>query len=219
MSITKEGDLYRVGNLIVAPNPPQDFIAGFYLKMKAEGSLEVFCYEKVPVLSDFLFHFVKPGVLSLGAFLQRESGETELAGMGRVGVPVSIADGKYTKAEIDIGFLKPFQRRRYTIPFAQTMLEWVFDRTTIDGLYGTTPEPNSAMIRFIDALGFKRIKEPVENFSVCQGEPCGVYISWLTKDRWRAVSPFQVSSNNLATSISMCSNLSTSTNSGSELAE
>jgi RimJ/RimL family protein N-acetyltransferase len=191
ISLNKDADLYTLGKLVLAPYPPQDTLAEAYLRMKSDGSLSSFFYDGIPSLAVFLQLFTMPEVLTFGAFVRRSTGETDLAGIGHVGVPCRMAGGKFSKSEVSVGYLRSFQRRTYTIPFCQMMIEWIFDRTSIDTIFGTTPERNPAMVAFIDQVGFKRTAEPIEDYASWESELCGVYVSWITARYWKTISPFR----------------------------
>lgn len=188
--LDKNTAIYTWGNFVVAPLLNIDLIATAYLRMKREGVLDVLYYECDPGLPKVLAVMTDPATINFGCFVKRDEAMTDFVGIGHIAAPLILPNGQ-KKAEISVAFFKDWQRRSVTFPLAQLMIEWVFDRSDIDYLFGTTPEPNRAMLRFIKSLGFGHTAEAVPNFTCWRGEMVGVYISWMDKKRWDAHSPFQ----------------------------
>lgn len=189
--LDKNGPIYTFDRFIVAPLLDVDLIATAYLQMKREGVLAMFYYEADPGLAKFLAIMTAAGLTALGCFVKRADGLTaDLVGIGQVAVPIEMANGQ-KKAEIGVAFFKDWQRRSVTATLCRMMLEWTFDRTDIDYLFGTTPEKNPAMLRFLEYLGFGRTSEPIPHYATWHGVPCGVYPSWMSSETWKTLSPFR----------------------------
>jgi len=198
--LDKNEGIYTLGRFVVAPLLSVDLYATAYLRMKQEKVLDVLYYERDPGLPKFLGIMSTPGVTNIGCFVKHEDGRVDFVGLGHIGVPIVLPNGQ-KKAEISVAFFKDWQRRSVTFPLAQMMIEWTFDRADIDFLFGTTPERNPAMVKFLKALGFGHTAEPVPHFTCWQGELCGAVLSWLDAERWRLRSPFIPDSESLGTTV------------------
>lgn len=192
--LIRSGDIYSSGDHFILPvtDAPQgqELLASVYLRFKQEGVLPIFFHEGVPDLCTFLSLMLKPKSLTMACF-SRSPHKDAVVGIGHVVAPVDIGNG-YNKSEVSMAFFKEYQRPRITVSCAHLMLQYVFERCAeIEALFGCTPEPNRAAVRFIGAVGFKRSVEAVEAYSTYNGQLCGCYISWMTKTRWQEISPFE----------------------------
>lgn len=183
--LVREGDRYTLDEkFVVIPTSDQDLLGQIYFRMKAEGLLEVMFYEEIPNLLRFMQLMLQEGsvVLALFQIKGTDSYAPELIGFGGISNPMQIGGG-YCKAEMYCLFFEKYQRRSITFPVAQMMMAWIYERTSVDVMFGTTPAPNIAMVRFAKALGFKMSK--IDNFTTWKGEPCAVWISCLTDQEFR----------------------------------
>jgi RimJ/RimL family protein N-acetyltransferase len=185
------GPIYTFGNLVVTPiNENLDLLASAYLRLKREGGLNILFYEGEMRIDNFLRVWGDDSGLTFGCFVRSlEQDTTELAGLGRVAQPVGMGNGS-SKAEIGATFFDAYQKREFTVPLCQMMLEWVFDKTPLHAVFGTTPEPNRAMLMFLRGLGFGCLHHPIPNYTTWQGGPTGVYVSWMLRETWQRMSPF-----------------------------
>lgn len=184
--LERNGDQYiRDGKWAVIPTRDQDFLATIYLRMKSEKLLEVMFYEEQPDLCRFMSLMLADGEVVLGLFQIESTGLYTLIGFGGISKPVNMGNG-YNKSEMFCLFFKEFQKRHVTIPVAQTMMAWVYERSTVDVMFGTTPAPNIAMVRFAKALGFKLSK--IDNFTTWKGDPCAAWISCMSEEEWKATA-------------------------------
>ena len=196
MEIDKGSGIYRCGDLYVgrAINNAegQDALASAYLRMKQEGLLEYFFYEDQPLLGDFLFRMLKPNSLTMICLSDEKTRLVpDVHGLGHVTAPLTIG-GNISKSEVSMLIFKKHQKRSTTIPFAHMMIEMAFDlNPTLNGLYGCTPEKNPAAVRYITAVGFERCDEPVKDYTTWRGEPCGCFMSWMTRQMWAAKRPWR----------------------------
>lgn len=184
MDIQKENQIYSIGDLIVAPRLPNVWLQLAWEIMLREDLLDILFYEGRPDKEWFLKQYSAPEMTTFGCFVKTGlDPDVRLAGFGRV-APYKMGNN-YWKAEIAVLFFKDFQRRKYTIPFCRMMTEWIFDNLVFHSIFGTTPLPNRAMLKFIKALGFGGAEVPA--FTTWKGEPCGIYLSWMTKEDWKDV--------------------------------
>lgn len=186
--LERNGDQYILdGKFVVIPSKDQDLLATTYLRMKADGLLEVMFYEEVPDLCRYMSIMMAEGEVFLALFKIECTGSYTLIGFGGISKPASMGNG-FLKSEMYCLFFKEYQRRNISFPVAQMMMAWIYERTNVDTMVGTTPAPNIAMVRFAKALGFKMSK--IENFTTWKGEPCAVWISCLTDEEWTRMKVF-----------------------------
>lgn len=187
--LQRNGDQYILdGKWVVIPTQDHDFLATAYLRMKAEKLLEVMFYEEQPTLGRFLSIMLADGEKVLGLFQIEGTGLYTLIGFGGISKPTNMGGG-YLKSEMFCLFFKEFQKRHVTIPVARTMMAWVYERTNVDVMFGTTPAPNVAMVRFAKALGFKLSK--IDNFTTWKDNPCAAWISCMSENEWNELNVFQ----------------------------
>lgn len=180
------GDQYILDEeFVIIPTKDQDLLATSYLRMKSEGLLEIMFYEELPDLCRYMSIMLADGVTVLAMFHVERTGVYTLIGFGVLSKLVSMGCG-YSKSEMSCLFFREYHKRVFTIPAAQTMMAWAFERTNIDVLFGTTPGPNAAMTKFAKALGFKLSK--LDNFTTWKGEPCPVWISSMSEQEWKAIA-------------------------------
>lgn len=191
--LIKQPVLYTCGDLAIVAYPNKDILASLYLRFKQEKLLAAFFHERdtLPEIDEWLTWCMEPKSLMMCALLRLDQDVWEPIGLAKVGVPKVIATG-HSKAEVGMIFVRQYQKRKWTIPACQMMIEYVFDRTELDVLYGTIPEHNHASLRFMMALGFERLKEPIRHYTVWQGEECGAFVSWMAKRRWLDLVVFAV---------------------------
>jgi RimJ/RimL family protein N-acetyltransferase len=187
-TLVKSEGVYSLGSLSVMPLN-QDAAAYAYLTMKGEGTLENFFSQGVPDLATFLATCFASGGLSLGGFIQ-ENGVTTLAGIGLMPRPISCCNGVVERSEVSEAFLRKYQRRSITLPLSKVMLEMVFDKSNVTVIYGTTPGPNRAAVAFMKAMGFEHLPDVIPHYGTWRGQECGVYVSWLTRSRWKGLGWF-----------------------------
>jgi RimJ/RimL family protein N-acetyltransferase len=183
-----EGKPYSI---VVMPCKSDEILASIYIRLKAEGLLPILFYQKIPSLLDFLAMYLRPEMFSLSAWI-RTGDEMRLMGIGSLDIPQPIGGG-LKKGEVSETFFREFQRREYTLVACQLILQWGFEKTGVFQFHGCTPVRNRAAVRFLKGLGFGSMKEELPNFVSFNGEPCGVILSWLDKNRWSEISPFEKS--------------------------
>jgi len=183
LEIKKQGKVYTSGELIVAANLPQAWVEVAWERMARENLLDVVFYEEACDRSWFIKQHLLPECTVFGCFEKGLDTDVNFCGWGRVS-PYSMGRGHW-KGEISVCFFREYQRRQFTLPFATMMIEWTFDNLVLKCLFGSTPEPNVPMLKFIKALGFEGTRVPC--FTTWKGEPCGIFLSWMTKERWKTI--------------------------------
>lgn len=186
MHIDKNDTVYRSGNIVVAERPTQDVLGAAYLRAKSEGLLRYYFHqdETDRELWDWLNWAMEPGSIMYGAFQCNERRGYECVGLGKLHPPQPMGAGKY-KAEVSIVFFREYQLRAITLPSCSMMLEMIFDRTNVDVCFGTIAEHNHASRRFMKAIGFESMPQPIPNYTSFKGRTCGMWVSWMTAEMWR----------------------------------
>jgi hypothetical protein len=173
------GQVYRQGDMIVAPKVSDDLLAYAYLRMQNEGILPLVFYEEVPSISWFLEKYQEAGTCVLGCYRQLED-RRDLEGLSWINSVTTMGGGRYRKAEVGQAF---FRKVHDPAGYAKIVIDWAFDNLKLDALFGTTPEPNKAAVQFARKLGFHMIG-PLDCYATWQGELCGCWISVMTLGRW-----------------------------------
>ena len=180
------GQVYRKGNLIVAPKPSDEMLAWAYMRLKREELLDRVFHEGCPSLTWCLEWFTQPNTAVLGCFKQVD-GRAEMRGLGWLN-SFTVLHGKsdWRKAELGEAFFRGVGMHE-TEQFGRLMLTWAFDELKMDVLFGSTPEPNRAAVLFARRMGFKMIGV-ADGYGLWNGEPCGCWISVLTRQRFEELN-------------------------------
>lgn len=186
--LQRDGNVYTEGEFVVAPQKDQCLIAEAYLLMKAQGLLEILYYQSIPDLATHMQLMLSEKTVFLAGF-RRTDLYTKFIGFSVVVESDCMGHG-WKRAEQSCLFFKEFQRRDITTPVANLMMRWVFERTDTDFLFGVTPEPNRAMVRFARSLGYEMSRVP--NAATFNGEPCAALISSMSEAQWRKLNQNQV---------------------------
>ena len=180
--------IYHCGDLSVraASWESQDELAECYLRMKRENLLHIYFQQGEPSLVHFLELLLKPG--SLTCICQCTG--LDIQGLGHCTTPIKMG-GNHSKADVSMMFF----RRTHpdtTLTLAQMMIEMTFSIFTppVTTLCGCTPVKNRPACKFVDRMGFKRLSEPLDDYTTWHGEPCACYMSVMTRKRWAEVSMF-----------------------------
>jgi hypothetical protein len=186
--VQKNGNEYTDGNLLVCPTTNQDILATAYLRFKHEGVLDYLCFENKPDLATFLSALLSPGSLTLAAFLKTESITTDdsrvtLTGLAHLTKPFEIGGG-HLRSDMLFAFYREFQDGVWTRRSAKLMLDFTFERTHLDSVFGYTAIQNKAMIRFAKSLGYKQVI--LEGYSSWRGNITDVVVSSMTRTRWES---------------------------------
>ena len=180
MGCVKQDGIYRDGDLIVAPNPPKVVLAEAYLRFAKEDLLPQIFYEGVPDIDWFLETFSDPKSFTLGCY--RAMGDSlSMQGLGWVNHVTEKPADNFVRAEVGIAFFRATRLR--AIRFGELMLTWIFENTPVDVIYGTTPEPNEKAWKYAERIGMKLVAN-IPWFTSWDGDPCGVWISHLTRKDW-----------------------------------
>ena len=186
--VVKNGDEYQDENLLVCPTVNQDLLAASYLRFKQEGLLDYLYYENQPTLIDYFKVMLAPGSICLAAFRIEQylpNKPVTLTGLAHLQPPVGIGGG-YQKSDMQFAFYREFQDGVWTRSAAKLMLDWTFDRTTLESVWGYTSVNNRAMVRFAKSLGYRQVV--LESYSTWKGELCDVVCSSMTRKAWESLS-------------------------------
>lgn len=193
MQLVKDSaKVYQLGILYVTPYPTESLLASAYLKMEAQGLLDVCLHEGVKSISWWLGEFAQKNAILACWVKTRDTGsidkDLDLAGLAWFNNRWKIGESGKTKAEAGYVFFKEHQTPKKTLPLAAMCLEWAFSHLGVDLVLGMTPEKNKLACYFLRWLGMKA-SGPLENFTTypAGGEVCGAYISTMTGDRWQVV--------------------------------
>lgn len=167
--------------LFVASEIGEDLLGAAYLRLKHEGMLEMMFWLSAPGLRDFLkWACERNDVVVIGAFVETD-GIVELGGLGWVR-EIQVRNGK-KYADVGELFFRQFQSMGVTRQLAGLMLDFAFEQVGVAALYGVTPRPNVAAIRFMKSVGFGHTCE-VPEFAAWMGQNCPAVISWMTRQMW-----------------------------------
>ena len=182
-TIQKKDGVYEWGSLAISTPASYDMLAQMYLTMKSDNTLGLLFYEGIPDLRWFVETYSDPKKTVYAAWIRLAQDSVRLAGFGCCGNSVGMGAEGYTKREISFAIFREFQQRNRTIAWAALMLEHCFDVLAPHSIFGTTPSENKAMLRFFSRLGFGSTYVP--DFTSWEGNVCGVYISWMTRNMWQ----------------------------------
>ena len=181
--------VYSLGNLFVTPYPTENLLAKAFLKFEEDGIMDRIWYAGSVSIGWFINEYSKNKAILALWVKTRNSGsidkDLDLAGLAWFNEKYQIGDSKLCKAEVGIGFLRAFQKRSITLPLAAMACEWALDNLGVYALFGTTPEPNVAAIRFFKQLGWGSVG-PIPNYTTFPdvADPVGVYISFTSQKDW-----------------------------------
>lgn len=181
--------VYRCGDLVVAPNPPEKTLGHAYMRFDVDGLLPVIHYEAGPDgpgLLWFLENYTKVTTL---AGMVHTKGREEVSGLGWVSAMGLYANGEYRKAEVGVGYFRATPPS-HTFLLTQMMLEWIFTELDLDLVLALSPAPNRAAIRFIRRLGFE-LFGPIPDSVGWMGKPAASYQAALTRKRWHEMEVFK----------------------------
>lgn len=165
----------------VASDVGEDLLGAAYLRLKSEGMLEMMFWLEAPTLREFLkWSCERKDVVVIGAFFEDENG-VRLAGLGWVR-EIQMRNGK-KYADTGELFFREFQAMGVTRTLASLMIDFAFEQVGVSVLYGLTPRPNEAAIRFMKAMGFSHTVE-IPELASWMGDNCSAVISWLTRQTW-----------------------------------
>jgi len=151
-----------------------------------EGTLPFYFHEYVPSLTQFLAMAASPANVFYGCYLGREDAErVDLVGLvGGTALARTHSGGRF---DAGMCFSKQAQSMDsgMALEFAELALDDAFEAEDLKliCMYGATPKPNVAALRFMRRLGFRE-------YGTCpllcnwQGEAVDAVMSALTRDDW-----------------------------------
>jgi RimJ/RimL family protein N-acetyltransferase len=173
--------------LFVASDIGENLLGAAYLRMVHEGLLDMMFWLSAPTLRGFLdWACSRKDVVVIGSFVADPSqGTVELAGLGWVR-EIQVRNGK-KYADVGELFFRQYQSMGVTRDLASLMLDFAFEQVGVSALYGLTPRPNVAALRFMRAVGFEHTAE-IPELAAWNGQNCPAVISWMTKAMWQVRS-------------------------------
>lgn len=178
-------------SLLVTPLVSEEMAAAAFLRFKQEGLLPIIFSEWDVNLSWFLNHYIKENISMLACISEDpKTKKMEPCGLSWIVNKLPVGPYKFPvfyKAEVGIGFFRHVSPGE-TLEFGRMTTSWAFENMDILSLYACTPEPNVAVARYTKRIGYN-VTGPLGNFTTWVNkdgirEPCGCYISHLTKAEW-----------------------------------
>jgi len=182
------GQVYLLGNLIVAPNPCDKALAYLYLMFSKQEILPRVFYEWQGEigLRDFLDWYTRKDAVVLGCYKQDTTGSSpEIVGLGwmsSVNVFSANGSGEWRRGDLGEAFLRHIPMAE-TFQFGHMMLEWAFEEAKMNVLFGSTPAANRPAVIYAKRMGFKEIGL-APGATMWRGEPCSAWLSALTREEW-----------------------------------
>lgn len=160
-----------------------ELLATAYLRLRQEGLLRYIFYAGEPSLYWFLDRYAKTKSTEvIACFKEDENRKLEMVGLSWFNSREKVAN-LYDKAECGNAYFRKFHNYLDTTKAARLMTEFSFRYLGIDALFGCTPEKNRAAMLLAKRVGFE-VWGPVPMYTAWEGEPCGAWISCLTRARW-----------------------------------
>jgi len=177
------------GRLLVTPRVNEDILAHAFLKFKADKVDDnIWPAGGAPSLSWFLKNYSKEnGVQVLACLKEDENQRMSPCGLSWISNRDVVAN-TVSRAEVGEGFFRGVSPLD-TYWFGVMSLDYIFEDLGVDVVYGTTPAPNRAAVRYARSLGMQ-LYGPIPNYTTWKdkatGEykPAGVWISAITKEQW-----------------------------------
>lgn len=183
---------YWNGHLLVTPLVSEDMLATFFLKMKSDNLLDRVFSEATASLTWWMQHYQREDVCTLACMKEDPvTKKMTMHGMGWIVNRTNVGNVFY-KAEVGECYERGTSPRD-TIRYGRMMIDYSFEKLNLLALYGTTPEPNVAGVRYARMLEFD-VHGPFPNYTTWvnsktgQREPCASYVSVMSKDKWEARS-------------------------------
>ena len=206
MELTRQGDLYRSGNLTLCPCPPEHVLVELYFDWLKSGVLQRAFYAQPVGLRYFLNLFSDPAMSVLGAYqlidVSGQGLQSTLPGPHPCEQPIGLVwinktytlPAGFTRAEVAMAFRRHI-KPSVLLTIGQMAVEWGFTERKdaqgrgLDCLIGTTPARNRAGWLFGKKIGFD-VCGPIHGMCQWAGNMEDVMISSLDKDMWAKISPF-----------------------------
>jgi RimJ/RimL family protein N-acetyltransferase len=163
-------------------HPGEEAIAFLYLSFLAEGTIDIIWHDRRPSLREVLEWHRNPTNVFFACYAHSiDSGVKSIIGLVWANSIKTVGDRKI--GEVGMAFLKPWQRDGIPQECADMGLEHLFQNESLDAVFGTTPAPNRAAVRFAIKLGFDKIG--IAPFFVrYDGVAVDAVLSVLTKDKF-----------------------------------
>lgn len=189
--LEKKAEGYRCGSQWIARCQNDELLAYAYHRFKEDELLPILFYENHQSMLHFVYQYMQDNVSTLAAWYDDGSGTPKLCGMGWINEFIKMGPD-HLRCNSGMGF---FRRQKDDpaldlVMYGQMMIEWAFDHLNIDAMHGVTPAKNRAALAFSRKCGFN-LSGPIEAGTVWKGELCDVYMSSVTKKRWRSIRPWK----------------------------
>jgi len=158
----------------VVPANQDEVLAHAYLRFQADGLLPMVFSEGETSLRWFLETYRSMHVVA------GMDGE-RLAGLGWLNKIIDMGTAGW-KADCGMAFfpeISPWSKVR----LGELFIDCAFEELNLQGLFGTTPEPNRRALRYAKKLGFQ-LHGPIPAMSAWEGKICAAYISSMTRQQW-----------------------------------
>lgn len=160
--------------------------AALYLILDQDGLLPFYFHESLPSLTDFLRMATVPANVFYGCFLGHENSErVDLVGL--ISGTNYVQTGSGGRLDAGMVFAKSVHKvnSEIAIEFAELAMDDAFEAEDLKlvAMYGITPKPNLAALRFMKRLGFVDYGvAPL--LCTWMGESVDAVMSALTREQW-----------------------------------
>ena len=165
-----------------------DIVAAWYYLLNKDRIPKVFYADEgqQDILSVLTWAKTVPRMY--GAFIG-----TALLGLGWIEsiVPYNLSTGVTYRAEMGFGFT-PNSTVFQALYGGRMMVDKAFEESTVDFIFGTTPELNKEAIAYIKRLGFS-MYGPIPNYCSYLGKLSGCYTSYVERKSWHEYRTKQTS--------------------------
>jgi RimJ/RimL family protein N-acetyltransferase len=178
---TPEG--FERDGIVVGPPLNEDALAYAYLAMKRGGQLDQVFSQSSADLRFFLDWLLNPKTVLIGAWKRPMPDVVQIVGMGFVNHEHEIPGLK--KAEVGFAFLPEPKLSIFTkTDIVKRFIDYTFERTEIESMFGLTPDRNPGAVRLIERTGM-RLFGPIPKYCGWHGEACGAWVSQVDKEYWK----------------------------------
>lgn len=178
------------GGILCTPQVTEEIIALSWLRFSSEKLLARTFNEGPVSLKWFIERIYNPDVRMLAFLREDENKQLYPLGLSWINHFTEVGNPPvFRKAEVGEAFFRKVSPRD-TIWCARMALWFCFETLGLDVVHGMTAEPNKAAVKYARRVGFN-VTGPIPCSTVWMDEsgvrqPCGSYISAMTKEMWEA---------------------------------
>ena len=173
------------GDLLCSDKVTDEMLAMAYMRFKFEGLLPQIFSEGAPSLLWFIEHFGNTTGTEVLALMRQTKNGREMIGLSWLNSRTEVSN-VFAKMETGAAFFKDYHDLKTTIQAIRLSIEFAFRYLGIEAMFGTTAEKNRGALVMARRAGFKMVG-PLPHYTVWEGEPCGVWLSWMTKELWQEI--------------------------------